>query len=95
MTLDHLIHQVGDAAHVMQIFGRELELAYGDTVIRLINNHFVECTFPDLGLMEINELTVITVFQWLNGFEDTLDRAGFRVCPTQSIAYDYRNPNAG
>ena len=73
----------------------ELELLFGTTIYRCYRDRLVECTLPDKGRFTINGVEVLSVFDWLAGCTDVVDKARFRISLDKGIAYDFRNPANG
>ena len=73
----------------------ELELLYADTFYRFFAGRFVECTFPDSYRFVIDGIVVLSMFSWLQGTSDVIDKARFRISLQQGIAYDFRNKQQG
>ena len=73
----------------------ELELLYGDTFYRFYAGRFVECTFPDAYRFIIDSIEVLSVFDWLQGRPDIIDKARFRISLQLGLAYDFRNRQQG
>lgn len=73
----------------------ETELLFGTAIFRFLQDRFVECTVPDRGRFSIDGVEVLSVFDWLAGRADVVDRARFRISLAHGIAYDFRDPENG
>ena len=90
------IHQVlGQPENVQRNYTGEIEYLYTDEIYRCFDDQLVECTVPDRGRFSINGIEVLSVFEWLTGCDDVIDRAKFRISTSRGIAYDFRDPNNG
>lgn len=93
-----LLAGVGEVEARRQNHDGEIELLVGGGIFRCLNDAFVECTFPDNPkqrvIAEINGAPLLSVFAWLGGQPDVVDRAWFRVSLAKGIAYDHRSPDS-
>lgn len=90
-----LFNLLGEPDQALHNYTGELEIRYGETFYRFFAERFVEGTFPDAYRFIIDDLTVLSVFEWLQGVEGTIDKARFRISLSYGLAYDYRNPQHG
>ena len=86
---------LGIADKQLENYTGELELLYGDCIYRLFDDRLVEATFPDTYRFAIDGLSVLSIYEWLQGCLDTVDLAMFRISLSHGIAYDNRNPRTG
>ena len=70
-------------------------MLYATSIYRCYANRFVECTVPDAGRFQVDEVTILSIFDWLGAQPDSIDRARFRISAGFGIAYDYRDPTNG
>lgn len=94
-STEHLLRVLGPADQALENYTGELEVRYADTIYRFFDNCFVEATFPDQARFVIDDVIVLSVFNWLATSRDVVDRARFRVSLEKGLAYDFRNPEAG
>ena len=80
---------------VAQNYSGELEMLFGTSIYRCLDDRFVECTVPDEGKFIVNGVDVLSLFDWLAGCADVVDKAKFRISLQHGLAYDYRNPDNG
>ena len=92
---EELSNLFGEPDKVAGNYTGEVEILFADTIYRCLNDRLVECTLPDRGRFSINGLDVLSVFDWLAGCDDIVDKARFRISLSQGIAYDFRNPKNG
>lgn len=90
-----LCDRLGEIEARRQNHDGEIELLVGGAIFRCLNDAFVECTFPDTEkqrvIAEVGGAPLLSVFAWLGGQPDVLDRAWFRVSLTVGMAYDHRS----
>lgn len=91
-----LYERLGEIEARRQNHDGEIELLVGGAIFRCLNDAFVECTFPDTEkqrvIAEVDGTPLLSVFAWLGGQPDVLDRAWFRVSLAVGMAYDHRSP---
>jgi len=80
---------------VAQNYTGEIELLFGATIVRCYGGRFVECTVPDHGRFSIDGVDVLSMFDWLAGCADVVDKARFRISLQHGVAYDFRDPRNG
>jgi len=85
----------GEPDKVARNYTGEVEMLFADTIYRCLNDRLVECTLPDRGRYSINGVDVLSVFDWLAGCDDAVDKARFRISLAEGIAYDFRDPQNG
>ena len=90
-----LISLLGQPDNALENYTGEMEALYGDVIYRFFDQRFVECTFGDTYQFVINGISVLSVFEWLSGQSDVVDKARFRVSLAQGIAFDFRFENRG
>lgn len=94
-----LVAETGGAPERRVNHTGEVELLTAGSIYRVLDQRFVEATFPDHGpakyAAEIDGVVVLSVFDWLGQQPDAIDLARFRISQRCGIAYDYRNPNTG
>ena len=86
---------IGTPDEALHNYTGEFEVRYGECFYRFFDNRFVESTFPDSHRFVVDGVVVLSVFAWLSGLSDTVDKAKFRISLSKGIAYDYRNPDLG
>lgn len=86
---------LGRPEKVQRNYTGEVEYLYGNEIYRCFEDQLVECTIPDVGRFTVNGVEVLSLFEWLAGCNDSIDRARFRISPSQGIAYDFRKPGHG
>lgn len=94
-TQYELLNVLGPPEAVRENYNGEVEFHFGDTIYRCFHHYFVECTFPDRGVTNVNGVDVLSVYNWLGGLDDCVDRAMFRISPAIGMAYDRRDPEHG
>ena len=82
---------LGHADKALENYTGELELLYGDSFYRLFNGRFVEATFPDSYRFNVDGISVLSMYEWLQGCSDVVDMAKFRISLAHGIAFDNRN----
>lgn len=90
-----LYEVLGPADKVQQNYTGEVEYLYADRIYRCLGDRLVECTVPDVGRFTVNGVAVLSVYEWLKGCGDFVDRAKFRISADTGIAYDRRDPDHG
>lgn len=90
-----LVTLTGAPDEALHNYTGEFEIRYDECFYRFFEDRFVESTFPDTHRFEIDGIVVLSVFDWLSGLSDTVDKAKFRISLDKGIAYDYRNPAQG
>ncbi len=86
---------LGVPQKAQQNYTGEVELLYGNEIYRCMGERFVECTVPDIGRFTVDGVEVLSVFEWLGGCEDVVEKALFRISRHHGIAYDNRDPHNG
>ena len=92
---NELCEVLGRPEKVQRNYTGEVEYLYGDEIYRCFEDQLVECTIPDAGRFTVNGVEVLSLFEWLAGCTDSVDRARFRISPSHGIAYDFRDPSKG
>ncbi len=90
-----LISLVGQPDNALENYTCEMELLYGDVIYRFFEQRFVESSFADTCQFVIDGISVLSVFEWLSGQDDVVDKARFRVSLQQGIAFDFRFKDRG
>lgn len=86
---------MGFADKTLENYTGEVEMLYDDSFYRFFNDRLVEATFPDTHQFQVDDIMILSMFDWLAACEDVVDMARFRISLSQGIAYDYRIPDAG
>ena len=86
---------LGQPDKVAENYTGEVEILFDNTIFRCFRGRFVECTVPDKGRFTIDGVEVLSVFDWLAGCADVVDRARFRISLEHGVAYDFRDPQQG
>ena len=90
-----ILELLGEPDKVAENYTGEVEMLFGTTIYRCFEDRFVECTLPDRGRFSINGVEVLSVFDWLAGCADVVDKARFRISLDCGVAYDFRNRQSG
>ena len=90
-----LISLLGQPDNALENYTGEMEALYGDVIYRFFEQSFVECTFPDTYQFVIDGVSVLSVFDWLSGQDDVVDKARFRISLQHGIAFDFRFKDRG
>lgn len=90
-----VLDRLGRPDKVVENYTGEVEILFGTTIFRCFRDRFVECTFPDQGRFSINGVEVLSVFDWLTGCADVVDKARFRISLDHGVAYDFRDRKNG
>jgi hypothetical protein len=90
-----IVELLGPPDKVAENYTGETELLFGDTIYRCFRDRFVECTVPDRGRFLIDGVEVLSVFDWLTGCPDVVNKARFRITLAHGIAYDFRDRHKG
>jgi hypothetical protein len=90
-----IVELLGPADKIARNYTGEIEMLFGTTIFRCYGERFVECTLPDQGRISIDGVEVLSVFEWLTGCADVVDKARFRISLQHGVAYDYRDPQNG
>jgi hypothetical protein len=93
--LQAVCQQLGPPDEALENYTGEYEVLFNDSFYRFYADQLVECTFPDTYQFFVNDIQILSVFDWLSGCDDVVDRAKFRISKSHGIAYDYRMPDAG
>jgi len=91
----HLQEVLGEPDQAQQNYTGEVEFLYGDEIYRCLNDQLVECTIPDTGRFKVDGIALLSIFDWLAGHDDMVEKAKFRICASVGIAYDFRDPSNG
>ena len=90
-----LCDRLGEIEARRQNHDGEIELLVGGAIFRCLNDAFVECTFPDSEkqrvIAQVDGVPLLSVYAWLGGQPDVVDRAWFRVSLAVGMAYDHRS----
>lgn len=87
-----LEYALGHADKALENYTGELELLYGDCLYRLFEDRLVEATFPAARRFNVDGISVLSMYEWLQGCDDVVDMARFRISLAKGIACDNRNP---
>jgi hypothetical protein len=90
-----LVTLMGAPDEALHNYTGEFEVRYGECFYRFFDDRFVEGTFPDRHRFVVDGVVVLSIFKWLSGLSDTVDKAKFRISLNRGIAYDYRNLEQG
>jgi hypothetical protein len=90
-----ILERHGQPDKVAENYTGELEILFDTTIYRCFRDRFVECTFPDQGRFSIDGVDVLSVFDWLAGCTDVVDKARFRISLDHGVAHDFRDPKNG
>ena len=94
MPMQTCLTQLGEPDEMLPNYTEEIELLYGDYFLRFFNNRFVECTFPNTYHFVVDGVSILDIYEWLGGFDTTIDKAKFRISLLHGIAVDARNKAA-
>ena len=92
---NEIVERLGQPDKIAENYTGEVEMLFDTTIFRCLGDRFVECTFPDQGRFSIDGVEVLSVYDWLAGCTDAVDKARFRISLDHGVAYDYRDPNNG
>ena len=95
ISREEMLALLGEPSHFVQNPDGEVEFHYGGTIYRCFLNEFVECSFADQGVVSVDGIPVLSIFEWLAERNDVVDKARFRISLAHGIAYDYRFPEHG
>ena len=90
-----LVELAGPPDEALTNYTGEFETLYGDCFYRFYADRFVEFTAPDTYRFRVDDIDVLSIFDWLGAQPDRVDRARFRISRAHGIAYDYRDPEHG
>lgn len=89
--LEDLEAVLGQPDKALENYTGELELLYGECFYRLFGDRLVEATFPGTYQFNVDGVSVLSMYEWLQGCADVVDMARFRISLAHGIAFDNRN----
>jgi hypothetical protein len=92
---DDLCEVLGRPEKAQRNYTGEVEYLYAGEIYRCFGGQLVECTIPDVGRFTIDGVSILSVFEWLEGCKGVVDKAKFRISTAHGIAYDFRDPSNG
>ena len=76
---NEIVERLGHPDKIAEKYTGEVEMLFDATIFRCFRGRFVECTFPDKGRFSIDGVEVLSVYDWLAGCTDAVDKARFRI----------------